>query len=85
MKSQSNKLTTMRDNYIDERTSLFNEQTMGEKRADSHNNREQLGDKVINNLPDMPEIKPIEPSAPVEKKEGVSMKEIELPKTITPF
>ncbi len=68
--SQSDKLTTMRDNYLDERTSLFNEQTMGEKRADSHDNREQLGDKVINNLPDMPEIKPIEPSAPVEKKKG---------------
>ncbi|GEK15907.1 conjugal transfer mating-pair stabilization protein TraG [Aliivibrio fischeri] len=83
--SQSDKLTTMRDNYLDERASLFNEQTMGEKRADSHDNREQLGDKVINNLSDMPEIKPVEPSAPVEKKEGVNMKEIELPKTITPF
>ncbi|CED57947.1 conjugative transfer protein TraG (plasmid) [Aliivibrio wodanis] len=71
--SQSGKLTGMRDNYLDESSTLFNGQTLGEKRVDSHDNQEQLGDKVVNDIPPKPEttLASITPAAPpkTEKRE----------------
>lgn len=83
--SQSGKLTGMRDTYLDESSNLFNGQTLGEKRSDSHDNREQLGGKVVNDIPTVPEpTSPAEVPKP-EEKQTINLKDIELPKTITPF
>lgn len=83
--SQSSKLTGMRDTYLDESSTLFNGQTLGEKREDSHGNREELGGKVVNEIPTEPEptFPPEVPKS--EEKPPINLKDIELPKTITPF
>lgn len=83
--SQSSKLTGMRDTYLDESSTLFNGQILGEKREDSHGNREELGGKVVNDIPTVPEPTPPPETPKQEEKPPVNLKDIELPKTITPF
>ncbi|MGR6831169.1 conjugal transfer mating-pair stabilization protein TraG [Aliivibrio wodanis] len=83
--SQSGKLTGMRDTYFYESSNLFNGQTLGEKRADSNDNREQLGGKVVNDIPTVPKPTPLAEVPKPEEKPTINLKDIELPKTITPF
>jgi conjugal transfer mating pair stabilization protein TraG len=83
--SQSGKLTGIRDTYLDESSNLFNGQTLGEKRVDSHDNRERLADKVVNDIPKEPAPTPPTETPKQEEKPPVNLKDIELPKTITPF
>jgi conjugal transfer mating pair stabilization protein TraG len=83
--SQSGKLTGMRESYLDESSDLFSKQTLGEKRVDSHDNREQLGGKVVNDIPTVPESTPPPETPKSEEKQTISLKDIELPKTIKPF